>query len=612
MNTEPFSKPKESLKRADRLARRIRRLSTRIDTLGLRLETLRNYRLAAGLAFSVSIFALAVWPSAQFILPLFVAFFAIFWTLVRRTRDVSRHLNSLRRLRLFFDRQERRCRGLSSGRTTEAAQKHAERLSAIRDLGLVGTHSLWSLIDETMTDLGQTKLMEWICRPPLPLADILKRQGLIQNLRGERWFFTRWGLSADTESFRLSSSQVLAFLKKPFVHKPFGFLLVFNWLMWIAAVTGLAVAGRMGWGTQVFFLVAFAATSLLTLMKVDSPFLKGVGLSHHLSQLAPIFEALESRTRVSEPLQLLAPVTLTSGPSREARKLNRVLAFMSVQANPLVHILINSLLPWSMTAFHFLERRRRKIAYNFPQALEELAELECLASLVIFDQYQTRTYPRIIERGRARPMLSFTSLYHPLIERAKVIENGFSFPQGKNLGLITGSNMSGKSTFLRTVGLNQMLANLGAPVFASDFECSPMLIETCIEVSDSLRDGYSYFYAEVRRLKRLLDTAKSGESVLFLIDEIFRGTNNRERHVGSRAVIRALTRCPHAIGFISTHDLELTELERTQETVLNLHFREDFSASGEMLFSYQLHLGPCPTTNALKIMEAEGIEIEDA
>ena len=263
-------------------------------------------------------------------------------------------------------------------------------------------------------------------------------------------------------------------------------------------------------------------------------------------------------------------------------------------------------MPWSAVASWFLERRRRKISESFPICLQELAELEVLGSLVIFDRYQTSIYPEL-DSGTLR----MSDVFHPLIDRNHVIANDFGFQDGSSLGLLTGSNMSGKSTFLRAVGLNQTLANMGAPVFASEFATSPMKIETCIEVSDSLRDGVSYFYAEVRRLKALLEQAKAaGQSTLFLIDEIFRGTNNKERQIGSRAVIRALARLrPKALGFVSTHDLELTVLEKEEPAVVNLHFRETIEA-GQMVFSYRLNPGPSPTTNALLIMAMEGLPVD--
>jgi DNA mismatch repair ATPase MutS len=147
---------------------------------------------------------------------------------------------------------------------------------------------------------------------------------------------------------------------------------------------------------------------------------------------------------------------------------------------------------------------------------------------------------------------------------------------------------------------------MGAPVFARRFATRPLAIESCIEVSDSLRDGFSYFYAEVRRLKALLDATRARPS-LFLIDEIFRGTNNRERQIGSRAVIETLAQAQGSEGFVSTHDLELTSLEG--EHVVNLHFREEISPVGEMTFTYRLQKGASPTTNALRIMQLEGLPV---
>lgn len=612
--TTPVRGPvlQRSLNWATRLARRQARLEKSIGRAALRLQKFRNARLATGLAFVAALVWLAIDHTTRLEALVVGVFLLVFSILVVQTRRFEKHLRGLSALRVFFDRQERRLRGLPSGRPWESAAKAAQEISLVRDVGLLGALSLWTLVDETITDGGQQRLLEWMANARPSRDEILRRQKLVMGLRPEAWFLIRLltlpaGLQSD---FRLSSAQLLLFLRKPFLKTGFKLLLALNWLVWLgslALMTGWPL--QVGSGFQAWPLVFFSGCHFLSLMKIGSLFKKGVGLSYHLGLLAPIFETLENRARQSRRLQTLCPVTSAAGPSREARKLNRVLAFMSVEANPLVHLIVNALLPWSLTAMHFLERRRAKIAYTFPQCLEELAELEALGSLVILDKYQTHTYPVIHEPGR-HPVLSLKGVFHPLIDREKVIANDFTFSQGKSLGLITGSNMSGKSTFLRTVGINQILANMGAPVFSESAETTPFRLETCIEVSDSLRDGFSYFYAEVRRLKAVLDAAKSGHNVLFLIDEIFRGTNNRERQIGSRAVIRTLAGLPNALGFVSTHDLELTSLEVTHASVLNLHFREEFSTDGQMVFSYQLHRGPCPTTNALKIMSAEGIDVE--
>ena len=175
--------------------------------------------------------------------------------------------------------------------------------------------------------------------------------------------------------------------------------------------------------------------------------------------------------------------------------------------------------------------------------------------------------------------------------------------------LLTGSNMSGKSTFLRTIGMNVVLANAGSAVVADFLRMRPMRPFTCIQVSDSVNDGISYFYAEVKRLASLLRALEHEHAhpQLSLIDEIYRGTNNRERWSGSRAFIE------HAVGtrgivVLSTHDLELAALADTVEDVRNLHFREEVYER-HMEFDFVLREGPCPTTNALKLMEREGLPV---
>jgi DNA mismatch repair ATPase MutS len=170
--------------------------------------------------------------------------------------------------------------------------------------------------------------------------------------------------------------------------------------------------------------------------------------------------------------------------------------------------------------------------------------------------------------------------------------------------------MAGKSTFLRTLGTNLCLAYAGAPVNARRFDTSLFRVFTCIKVSDSVTDGISYFYAEVKRLKALLLASDSGHGLplFFLIDEIFRGTNNVERHLGSRAYIRSLATRP-VVGAIATHDLELVKLADEIPGIVNYHFREEVR-DGRMIFDYELRTGPCPTTNALKIMQIEGLPVE--
>jgi len=196
-----------------------------------------------------------------------------------------------------------------------------------------------------------------------------------------------------------------------------------------------------------------------------------------------------------------------------------------------------------------------------------------------------------------------------LIPCDRKVSNDFELGRDKRIAIITGSNMAGKSTFLRTLGINLALAYAGGPVSASYLCASFFRVFACIRVSDSLADGLSYFYAEVKRLKAILDSVRNhpDEVHFVLIDEIFRGTNNRERRIGSQSYIRALAELP-VIGSIATHDLELIKLAEEIPAVANYHFREEI-VDGRMVFDYRIHIGPCPTTNALKIMEIEGLPV---
>lgn len=170
--------------------------------------------------------------------------------------------------------------------------------------------------------------------------------------------------------------------------------------------------------------------------------------------------------------------------------------------------------------------------------------------------------------------------------------------------------MSGKSSFLKTIGVNLCLAYAGGPVNAGSFHSALFRIFTCIKINDSIVDGFSFFYTEVKRLKALLDALQVNHQLplLFLIDEIFKGTNNRERLVGSRSYIRNLIG-QNGAGLIATHDLELIKLADDFPDITNCHFREKV-ADGKMVFDYKLRPGPCPTTNALKIMRLEGLPVD--
>lgn len=593
-----------TLEKARRLGVKRAKLGRRIAAVRRRVEGHQRARLSVAGLIAAGLVLAAMKPGLN-LAPLTLAILLPpFAWLVRLTRNRSRFLSRLTRWDRFLERQEKRLRGHPSAKSTFRPELLPDDGGFIaHDLGLFGAHSLWGLLDETITEGGRRELVRALLSPPVSTDEVVRRQESIKAFRPERWFYTKLTLERDSsEDFTFSAHEAKSVMANPFVPKWFGPALTGILALWVAMIAALLFAPQIASAAFALFVTAH----FLALFQAGPVFARAAGLSHHLGELASIFARLEHRAKTHTRVRELCPMTSMAGPAREAKRVDRLLAIVGVQTNPLLHLLLNSALPWSSVGSWLLERRRRRVHESLPICMSELAQIEVLGSLVVFDSYQTSTYPSL---SSAR--LAFRGLFHPLIDRQAVVANDFAFDSTHSLGLLTGSNMSGKSTFLRAIGLNQVLANIGAPVFAESFATRPLAVETCIEVSDSLRDGVSYFYAEVRRLKALIDHAKRGSGTLFLIDEIFRGTNNRERHIGSRAVVQSLARSPGAQGFVSTHDLELTGLADLEPAVTNLHFRETVEG-GKMAFSYRLHPGPSPTTNALRIMEMEGLPVEPA
>jgi len=301
-------------------------------------------------------------------------------------------------------------------------------------------------------------------------------------------------------------------------------------------------------------------------------------------------------------------------PSPLLKKIARVASASTLQKNILLWIIVNVLIPWDFYFAYRFNQYKSQLATHLPVWLDIWFELEALNSLANF-AYLNPEYilPEIVLcQNQDNITIPFRAcdLGHPLLPVGQKVVNDFSIQKRGEIDIITGSNMSGKSTFLRTLGINLCLAYAGGSVNASLFQTSLFRVFTCIRISDSVTEGYSYFYAEVKRLRALLTEVESDNSMplFFLIDEIFKGTNNRERRIGSESYISTLVG-QNCLGVISTHDLELVTLEEKLPDIRNYHFREDVLV-GQMVFDYHLREGPCPTTNALKIMQLEGLPVD--
>jgi ABC-type multidrug transport system fused ATPase/permease subunit len=482
------------------------------------------------------------------------------------------------------------------------------------DLDLTGEHSLHRLLDTTISRQGGQLLAEWLTQSHPRPEEIQTRQALVRELtplsrfRNRFWLTFRLVLQEQLEGEGLVHWLAVEFPSQR--------------LKWALPVATLLVAVNLVlfalyfwrtwppfWVAGLFIYLAFYFVSQGALGEV---FEAMVRLNAELDRFSAILRYLETWPCGAHPhlAQLCAPFRdRVHSPSAHIRRVKRATLAVGLRSNPVLGLVLNLILPWDFLAAYLSDRARAQVAQHFPEWVQVCYRLDALIALANFAHLHPEyTFPEFtLEAG---PIFQAEKLGHPLIPFDQAVRNDFTVQAPGELVIITGSNMAGKSTFIKTVGTNLCLGYAGAPVDAARFRSAPFRLHTCIRISDSITDGFSYFYAEVKCLRRLLDELKTESPLplLYLIDEIFRGTNNRERLLGSRAYIRTLIG-RNGVGLLATHDLELATLAEQHPQVHNLHFR-DRVADGKLVFDYKMRPGPCPTTNALKIMELEGLPVE--
>ncbi|MCS6318358.1 MAG: hypothetical protein H8K05_11435 [Nitrospira sp.] len=497
-----------------------------------------------------------------------------------------------------------------------------ERHGYATDLDLAGPHSLLHLINTTISSQGQERLASWFFDQPPQSTQWTHRQALTRELTPLSLLRDRLSLEAQAvEDADIDGRRLLAVLQKRVDSPSFIPMLVTETLLALTTA-GLMLADLI-YGIGNYWMLSFGVYAILFLSvrsRSEEIFDHAQSLHRQLERLSAVLGYLERRSYRATPrlAELCRPLLQQhTRPSTSLKRAASLMNRLSVRAPPLVHYLINAVGPWDLYHTYHLQHLQDRIAAVAPQWFELLAELDAAAALATFAYlHPDYPWPSLQQSDKsghpngAGPILDAQELAHPLISAKARVANNIVFQGRGRMFLVTGSNMSGKSTFLRTIGINTCLAQAGAPVCATSFHWSLVRIGSCIRVDDSLDGGLSFFYAEVKRLKTILDSTRDlqGPPVLWLIDEVFKGTNNRERLIGGRALIAALAG-GNGFGLVTTHDLELAELETQLPQVTNVHFQETV-AEGALHFDYRLKPGPCPTTNALRIMALEGLPIE--
>ena len=536
-------------------------------------------------------------------------------------RSITRHtilmrikLSQVARMRLDWER-------IPPARIHDASQEHPFEI----DLDITGRHSLHQLLDTASSVDGSQRLREWLLET-IPDAQVIqKRQALIAEMAPLVLFRDRVSLksavAARGQGQQWEGKRLLNWLNQHGSTPSLLPLLLLSLVLSISTIT-LFILNLFALVPQYWVITLLLSILYLFVTKNrrGDTFEDANFISDSLVYLSAIFEYLEAyRYGKHQHLKdLCRPFFAEQAlkPSTLLNRVARIAAASSLSKNMLLWIIVNVLVPWDFYFAYRFNHYKDQIVAHLPLWLDTWFELEALHSLATFAYLNPEyTFPQITElqTGDELPVLETKGLGHPLIPAEQKVVNDFSMPDMREIAIVTGSNMSGKSTFLRTLGINLCLTYAGGPVNASYFHAPRFRLFTCIRISDSVTEGYSYFYAEVRRLRSLLTAIEESEQrhelpVFFLIDEIFKGTNNRERLIGSESYISALA-AHNCLGVISTHDLELVKLEHMLPGVKNYHFREDV-VDGHMVFDYTLRDGPSPTTNALKIMQLEGLPVD--
>ena len=479
------------------------------------------------------------------------------------------------------------------------------------DLDVFGQGSVFQLMNETATRAGEERLAAWLSWPA-QAEEVRARQGAARELMPRVEF--RQDVCVEARTVAKEKADPGLFIQWA---ESGPSLASIRWARPVAVVLPLVtltlyVLGRMEvlprglWWLGLLAQLGVVWATRSTLRQMEEKMSAG---EHGFVRYAPVFERVE-RERFEHPeLRRVQAGLQHEGEPPVSTHLKRFswlysfVEFKRHQFHPIVHLFTL----WDVHALFALEKWREKHGARVRGWFEALAELEalsCLAGLA-FDR-PGFLWPTVEGDG---PRVKAVGVGHPLLDNP--VLNDVELPGPGSALLLTGSNMSGKTTLLRALGLNAVLALAGAPVCAKAFSLSPLQVLTSMRVKDSLERGVSYFYAEVQRIKAVLDAAVAAKGqAMFLLDEILLGTNTRERQIASREVLKLLL-ATGACGGVTTHDLSLANLaEEYGGKVVNMHFR-DHLENGKMVFDYQLRPGVVDTTNALRVLRMAGVPVED-
>jgi len=587
---------------------RIESLSAILISLNKRknwLGWLRLFIFIVGAAVLYITWPLALWAS------LLIIFFILIPFLIVLNKDLSnRDAISHHERLLELNKQEVLHLQHQFSHEPDGDEFFDEEDSYAGDLDIFGRSSMYQYINRTCSQQGNKLLANWLMNAALE-EDILSRQKAVQELSRQTDWRQEIQAHSSTSVISFAGQEAIqSWLKESNSFGQASYWQIIRYLVPALAITSLMfyLYDLVDTPRFLILLLFFSIIASYISRKVN-PFYRQ--LSKITAETNTLFNIITCIENASFQDPLLSELkkqfhTETKKASKQVKELNGILNRFDYRLNPIVFIPLNIFLLWDLQQILQLEKWKKQNNQEVSHWFDAMAKFEVLSSIgTLAFNHPDWCFPKL---NMKQPEFSATHLRHPLIKPSTSVPNDFSTIGSGKINIITGSNMAGKSTFLRSVGVNMILATMGAPVCASEMTVSPLKVMTSMRIKDNLEENTSTFYAELKKLKTIIDAVNANQPVFILLDEILRGTNSLDRHTGSMALIRQLLH-HDATGIVATHDLELAGMkEEYPEGIHNYYF--DAALDGEELyFDYTLKHGVCQNLNASILMKKIGIEL---
>lgn len=481
------------------------------------------------------------------------------------------------------------------------------------DLDIFGRRSLFQSINRTCTFFGKVRLAEWLQNHLHKKTSIEKRQEMIREISEHTLFREQFrvaglvhhGQSSDAEKIQAWSQSPAQYLHAGWVKAFIWGVPVINSLLLITSLAGWTSFSWLGLSFGIFLVLSFGIIKRATY--IQETYGKQLKSLNGYARLIALAKAENWKSAGMQ--ELMERFNLNGqSPIQALQQLSKELDRLDLRNNQFLYVLLEGSIFFQLQEIVRIERWKARYGQHISKWLETVGELDALCSLGTFAyNHPQYTYPELTEKPFC---FLATQMGHPLMPASQCVKNDATIPSRPFFLIITGANMAGKSTYLRTIGVNYLLACIGAPVCCERLKLYPNQLITSLRTSDSLSDNESYFFAELKRLKRIIDLLNQGQQLFIILDEILKGTNSMDKQKGSFDLIRQFMQLK-ANGIIATHDLLLGSLiKQFPEEIRNYCFEADIKEN-ELTFSYKLREGVAQNMNACFLMKKMGIILQE-